>query len=92
MMSKAEWFVVRKPITGGIIAKSANQIVPPEIPRRCKNVVHTAFSMSSDKFSNTYLATNWSCVYCTYLMPVLKILPFKSVVTFADIHVAAIYL
>ena len=31
MMSKAKWFAVRKPpSTGGIIAKSANQIVPPK--------------------------------------------------------------
>ena len=28
MMSKAKWFVVRKPSTGEIIATSANQIVP----------------------------------------------------------------
>ena len=27
-MSKAKWFVVRKPSTGGTIAISANQIVP----------------------------------------------------------------
>ena len=32
MMSEAKWFVVRKPSTGEIIAISANQIVPPEIP------------------------------------------------------------
>ena len=30
MMSKAKWFVVRKPSTGEIIATSANQIVPPK--------------------------------------------------------------
>ena len=30
MMSKAKWFAVRKPSTGGIIATSANQIVPPK--------------------------------------------------------------
>ena len=30
MMSKAKWFVVRKPSTCGIIATSANQIVPPK--------------------------------------------------------------
>ena len=30
MMSKAKWFVVRKLSTGEIIAKSANQIVPPK--------------------------------------------------------------
>ena len=29
-MSKAKWFEVRKPSTGEIIAKSANQIVPPK--------------------------------------------------------------
>ena len=29
-MSKAKWFAVRKPSTGEIIAKSANQIVPPK--------------------------------------------------------------
>ena len=29
-MSKAKWFVVRKPNTGEIIATSANQIVPPK--------------------------------------------------------------
>ena len=29
-MSKAKWFVVRKPSTGEIIATSANQIVPPK--------------------------------------------------------------
>ena len=29
-MSKAKWFVVRKSSTGGIIATSANQIVPPK--------------------------------------------------------------
>ena len=31
MMSKAKWFVVWKPSTGGIIAKSTKQIVPPKI-------------------------------------------------------------
>ena len=31
MMSKAKWFVVRKPSKGEIIATSANQIVPTEI-------------------------------------------------------------
>ena len=30
MISKAKWFAVRKPSTGGIIATSANQIVPPK--------------------------------------------------------------
>ena len=30
MMSKAKWFAVRKPSTGEIIAKSANQIVLPK--------------------------------------------------------------
>ena len=30
MMSRAKWFVVRKPNTGEIIATSANQIVPPK--------------------------------------------------------------
>ena len=30
MMSKAKWFAVRKPSIGGIIATSANQIVPPK--------------------------------------------------------------
>ena len=30
LMSKAKWFAVRKPSTGGIIATSANQIVPPK--------------------------------------------------------------
>ena len=30
MMSKAKWFAVRKPSTGGIIATSVNQIVPPK--------------------------------------------------------------
>ena len=29
-MSKAKWFAVRKPSTGGITATSANQIVPPK--------------------------------------------------------------
>ena len=29
-MSKAKWFAVRNPSTGEIIAKSANQIVPPK--------------------------------------------------------------
>ena len=29
-MSKAKWFAVRKPSTGEIIDKSANQIVPPK--------------------------------------------------------------
>ena len=29
-MSKAKWFVVRKPKYSEIIAKSANQIVPPK--------------------------------------------------------------
>ena len=37
--SKAKWFVVRKPSTGEIIAKSANQMVLPKIPGRYKNVV-----------------------------------------------------
>ena len=39
MMSKAKWFAVRKPSTGEIIAKSANQIALVEIPWRYKNVV-----------------------------------------------------
>ena len=30
VMSKAKWFAERKPSTGGIIATSANQIVPPK--------------------------------------------------------------
>ena len=30
MISKAKWFAVRKPSTGGIIATSANQIVLPK--------------------------------------------------------------
>ena len=38
-MSKAKWFVARKPSTGEIIAKSANQIVPQKISLRYKNVV-----------------------------------------------------
>ena len=38
-MSKAKWFVVRKPSTGEIIAISANQICATEIPWRYKNVV-----------------------------------------------------
>ena len=29
-MTKAKWFVARKPSTGEIIATSANQIVPPK--------------------------------------------------------------
>ena len=37
--SKAKWFVVRKPSTGELIAKSANQMVLPKIPERYKNVV-----------------------------------------------------
>ena len=36
MMSKAEWFAVRKPNTGGIIATSANQIVPLKFRRPTK--------------------------------------------------------
>ena len=39
MMSEAKWFVVRKPSTGEIIAISANQIVPPEIPPEVQNVI-----------------------------------------------------
>ena len=38
-MDSAKWFAVRKPSTGEIIAKSANQIVPPEFRWRYKNVV-----------------------------------------------------
>ena len=30
VISKGKWFVVRKPSSGEIIAKSANQIVPPK--------------------------------------------------------------
>ena len=30
MMSKAKWFVVRRPSTGEMIATSANQVVPPK--------------------------------------------------------------
>ena len=30
MLSRAKWFVVRKPSTGEILAKSANQIVLPK--------------------------------------------------------------
>ena len=41
MMSKAKWFAVRKPSTGEIIAKSANQIAPAEIPWRYKNVLYS---------------------------------------------------
>ena len=36
MMSKAKWFMVRKPSTGEIIATSANQIVLPKILRGTK--------------------------------------------------------
>ena len=39
VVSKDKWFVVRKPSTSEIIAKSANQIMSPEmpeIPRRYK--------------------------------------------------------
>ena len=39
VMSKAKWFVARKPSTGEIIAKSADQIVPQKISLRYKNVV-----------------------------------------------------
>ena len=49
-MSKAKWFVVRKSSTGEIIATSANQIVPPKIPRRYKNVVLHVYS--SDTLSS----------------------------------------
>ena len=41
MMSKAKWFVVRKPSTGEIIGTSAKQIVPPEIPadlQKCSTI------------------------------------------------------
>ena len=47
-MSKAKWFVVRKPSTGEIIATSANQICATEIPWRYKNVV----LYSPDPFSS----------------------------------------
>ena len=36
MMSKAKWFVVRKPSMGEIIAISANQIVLPKFLRHTK--------------------------------------------------------
>ena len=48
LMSKAKWFVVRKPSTGEIIATSANQICATEIPWRYKNVV----LYSPDPFSS----------------------------------------
>lgn len=38
MMSKDKWFVVRKPSTGEIIVKSANQIVLLNIGMRYKNI------------------------------------------------------
>ena len=47
-MSKAKWFVVRKPSIGEIIATSANQICATEIPWRYKNVV----LYSSEPFSS----------------------------------------
>ena len=38
-MTKDKWLVVRKPSTGGIIAKLTNQIVLPKFRWRYKNVV-----------------------------------------------------
>ena len=49
-MSKAKWFTVRKPSTGGIIATSANQIVPPKFrgPTKMLYYIHqTPLSSSS---------------------------------------------
>ena len=49
-MSKAKWFAVRKPSTGGIIATSANQIVPPKFrgPTKMLYYIHqTPLSSSS---------------------------------------------
>ena len=45
-MSKAKWFEVRKPSTGGIIATSANQIVPLKFGTY-KNVHQTPLSSCS---------------------------------------------
>ena len=52
MMSKAKWFVVRKPSTGEIIATSANQIVPPKFggPTKMLYYIHqTPFPLAALK-------------------------------------------
>ena len=42
-MSKAKWFVLRKPSTDEIIAKSANQIMLPKFYQRYKDASDPAF-------------------------------------------------
>ena len=41
-MSKAKWFILRKPSTDEIIAKSVNQIMLPKFHQRYKDVLYSS--------------------------------------------------
>ena len=68
-MSKAKWFAVRKPSTGGIIAILANQIVPPKFrgPTKMLYYIHqTPLSFCSVEGGSgdetIYIATSPHCI------------------------------
>ena len=62
MMSKAKWFAVSKPSTGGIIATSANQIVPPKFRGPTKMLTYVQCVLYSLGFNTTPCSAEGGCL------------------------------